>query len=285
MSDSRAALNRRGILAMSAAMSLFVVNDALIKQASQGMPGLQAICLRGLFATAWVGLALLASGQWREMRALASRPLAFRAAMDVLGSVGYLLALFHIPIATATAINLSTPLMVTAMAVVVLREEVRWQRWAAVLAGFAGVLLVIQPSPENVNTWAWLALAATCLHAVRDLATRWVPRGIPSAVVTFSAAAAIALVTGIGSLFQGWLPMAAADVGLVFAASVFLAVGYHFLVVGLRTGEISVVASFRYTAIVWALLLGFALWGEVPGVLAIAGIAAIAASGLYLARR
>jgi drug/metabolite transporter (DMT)-like permease len=205
--------------------------------------------------------------------------------MDVLGSVGYLLALFQIPLAIATAINLSTPLMLTAMAVFVLREDVRWQRWAAVLAGFAGVLLVIQPTPGNVNMWAWLALAATCLHALRDLSTRWVPRGVPSAVVAFSAAVAITVVTGAGALAQGWKPMAPGDLALLCAASAFLAGGYHFLVVALRTGEISVVASFRYTALLWALLLGFALWGDVPGLSALAGIAAIAASGLYLARR
>lgn len=285
MSNSRAALNRRGILAMSAAMSLFVVNDALIKQASDGIPAFQAICLRALFAAVWIGLVLGATGQWRQMRGLASRPIAFRAGMDVLGTVGYLLALFHIPLTDATAINLSVPLMLTAMAVLLLREDVRWQRWAAVIAGFGGVLLVIQPSPGDMNAWAWLAFAATCVHAVRDLSTRWVPRGIPSTVVTFSTAAAVTLVTGVVVLVQGWQTVSARDLGLVLGASAFLAGGYYLLVVALRTGEISVVGSFRYSALVWAMLLGFVLWGEVPGALALVGIAVIVGSGLYLARR
>lgn len=285
MSGPQAALNRRGILAMSAAMSLFVVNDALIKQASEGIAPFQAICLRALFAAIWIGLVLLATGQWRQMRGLASRSIVFRAGMDVLGTVGYLLALFRIPLTDATAINLSVPLMLTAMAVLFLREDVRWQRWTAVAAGFGGVLLVIQPSPGNMNAWAWLAFAATCVHAVRDLSTRWVPRGIPSTVVTFSTAAAVTLITGLVVLFQGWQPMALRDIGLVLGASAFLAGGYYLIVVALRTGEISVVGSFRYSALVWALLLGFVLWGEVPGLLALAGIAVIVSSGLYLARR
>lgn len=95
---------------MSAAMSLFVVNDTLMKQASAAVPAMQAIFLRGLFASGWLCWAVLVAGQWRQWRGILTRPVLFRAALDVLGTVGYLLALFQIPLAAATAISLSGPL-------------------------------------------------------------------------------------------------------------------------------------------------------------------------------
>src|SRR4051812_3631166 len=168
---------------MSAAVLVFIFNDALIKLAAETVPSVQAIGVRGLFATLWVVLALLASGTWRQMGGLVHRQVMLRGVLEAAAAIVYLVALFHIQFAVATAINLSTPLIFTALAVVMLKEDVRWRRWAAVIVGFMGVLMVIQPRPGDVNGWTWLVLLGTMLGALRDILGRYLPRDVPTLVV------------------------------------------------------------------------------------------------------
>ena len=195
-------------------------------------------------------------------------------------------ALFQIPFAIATAINLSTPLVLTVLAVLILKEDVRWRRWTAVTVGFLGVLLVIQPRPGDINAWTWLVLLATFIGAVRDIIARYLPPAVPTLVVSFTTALGVAFVGCIWALVEGWQPMDWRGLGFIVASSLLLAAGYQFLVVALRSGgEISVMASFRYSSILWALGIGYVVWGEVPNALAIAGIGVIVGSGLYILHR
>ena len=142
--------NTRGILAMSAAVVVFIVNDALIKLAAETVPAVQAIGVRGVFATLWCVLALLLTGAWRQIRWAAHPRVVFRGVLEAGSAIFYLIALFQIPFAIANAVNLSTPVILTVLAVLVLKEEVRWRRWSAVIVGFLGVLLVIQPHPGDL---------------------------------------------------------------------------------------------------------------------------------------
>ena len=278
--------NTRGILAMSAAVVVFIFNDALIKLAAESMPSVQAIGVRGLFATLWCALALLVTGAWRQIRWAAHPRVVFRSVLEAGSSITYLIALFHIPFAIASAVNLSTPLILTALAVVILKEDVRWRRWSAVAMGFVGVLLVIQPHPGDLNTWSWLALAGTMIGCFRDIFVRFLPMGIPTLVVSFSTALMVAVVSCGWALVEGWQPMSVEAIGFIVASSLLLAMGYQFVVIALRSrGEFSVIGSFRYASILWALAIGYVVWGEVPNALAMAGIAVIVASGLYILHR
>lgn len=278
--------NTRGILVMAASVVVFIFNDALIKLAAESIPSVQAIGVRGLFATLWCGLALLVSGAWRHLR-MAVHPLVMlRGGLESGAAIFYLIALFQIPFAIATAINLSTPLVLTVLAVLILKEDVRWRRWTAVTVGFLGVLLVIQPRPGDINAWTWLVLLATLIGAFRDIIARYLPPAVPTLVVSFTTALGVAFVGCIWALFEGWQPMDWRGLGFIVASSLLLAVGYQFLVVALRSGgEISVMASFRYSSILWALGIGYVVWGEVPNALAIAGIVVIVGSGLYILHR
>ncbi|MBX9944696.1 MAG: DMT family transporter [Reyranella sp.] len=278
--------NTRGILAMSAAVLVFILNDALIKLAAETVPSVQAIGVRGLFATLWCGLALLATGAWRRLGDARHPAVMLRGGLEAVAAIVYLIALFHIPFAIATAVNLSTPLILTVLAVLILKEQVRWRRWSAVLAGFAGVLLVIQPRPGDIDVWAWVALAATVVGAFRDIVARWLPPAVPTLVVSFTTAIVVAVVGCGWALAEGWQPIDNRGLAYIVASSLLLAAGYQFLVVALRSGgELSVIGAFRYAAILWALLLGWAVWGEVPNALAFAGIAVIVGSGLYILHR
>ena len=278
--------NTRGIIAMCATVVLFIFNDALMKLAAESVPAAQAIGVRGLFATAWCGLALAATGDWRHLRWAAHPRIVFRGLLEAVSAIVYLVALFHIPFAIASAVNLSGPLILTVLAVLILKEDVRWRRWSAVITGFFGVLLVVQPHPGDLNAWCWLALLGTLISSFRDIVARFLPGGVPTLVVTFTTALMVALVAGSLVLVEGWQPIDARALGYIVASSLLLAIGYQFLVIALRSGgEISVLGSFRYGSVLWALAIGYVVWGEVPNPLALGGIAVIVAAGLYILHR
>jgi drug/metabolite transporter (DMT)-like permease len=267
--------NAYGILAMALAVVVFIASDALVKFVGASLPAAQTIGVYSLFATLWLALALVASGAWRQMRSVADRHLAVRTVLGCVGIYTYLVALFHIPIGMATAIKLSSPLMLTALAVVLLKERVNWRLWAAVIVGFAGVLLV----------WLWLVLLATAANALRDVMTRVVSASVPALIIAFAGSAMSAVVGCAWAVVEGWQPMSGLQLVILCAGSVLLAVGYQLIVLAMRLGEVSVVGSFRYTAILWAVAIGYFVWNEVPNVVAVVGIAVIVASGLYIIGR
>ena len=278
--------NRRGILAMSASVVVFIFNDALIKLATETMPPLQAIGLRGVFATLWCLLAIVVRGELRHIHHLAQRSVALRGALEALAAITYLVALAYIPFAIATAINLSTPLFLAALAVLFLGEIVGWRRWTAIAVGFVGVVMVIQPQPGDVNLWTWLVVFSSLTGAMRDVIARWVPPQVPTLVVSLSSAVTLAVVGCIWATLDGWQPMSLRGVAYVLGSSLLLAAGYQLLMISLRSrAEFSVIGSFRYASVLWALAIGYVLWGDVPNLLAIAGIAVVVGAGLYILHR
>ncbi len=295
-----AADNRRGIIGMSIAMALFIGNDALVKLVSADLPALQLIFIRGLFASVLMLVVCAATGTLRRAPAseagtetagdaiasplaqLLNLRLLGRAALDASASLIYLSALFHMPLGNATAINMATPLFITLMAVLLFREQVGLSRWLAIALGFAGVVLIVQPTADGFNAWALVCLAGTLLHAGRDLMTRVIPRSIPSLLITLSTVLAVSLLSGVLGAFQGWQAPTARHLLMLAGASVLLSGGYFLLIGAMRAGEMSLIAPFRYTGLLFALLLGWWLWGEVPNALAFAGIALLVGAGLYM---
>lgn len=276
------AANRRGIVSLSAAMALFIVNDALIKYASQALPGMQCIFLRGLNACVMVLALAAATGDLRHWRGFGNWALLARAAFDAVSTLTYLTSLFHLPLGNATAINMATPLVLAVLATFALGERVGSRRWMAIAAGFVGVLLIVQPRGEGFNAWALLCVLATMLHALRDLLTRFVPLQIPTVLVTVSTAVSVTLLSGAFVALQGWRPVPLREALMLSAAGALLAGGYLLLIRSLRGGEMSVIAPFRYSGLLFALLLGWTVWGDVPNALAWTGISLLVAAGLYL---
>ena len=292
MTDHQTSANRRGIVAISLAMASFLTNDALVKYVSQSLPAAQLIFIRGMFATSLLLVVAYTMGLLRAPRVgetaawryVMQRPVLLRSFLDVLGTMTYLGALFHMPIGNATAINMAAPLFMTLLAVLVFRERVGAGRWLATATGFVGVLLVVQPAADGFNAWALVCLLSALLSSSRDLVTRAIHVDVPSVLITVAAAFATALFAGAICAFQGWQPVTAGQLGLLAAASVFLSSAYYLIVVGMRGGDISVVAPFRYTALVFALVIGWVVWGDVPNALAWAGIMLLVGAGLYMMR-
>jgi drug/metabolite transporter (DMT)-like permease len=277
--------NARGIRLMVAAMAAYLVNDTLVKFVGQTVPTMQLISVRGLMTvTLLIVVARLTAAPVRRTDA-GNRWVWLRACIDAVATLSYLTSLLHLPIANATAINMAAPLFIAVLAVVLLRERATGLRWLAIAAGFAGVLLVIQPRGDGFNAFSLLCLFATLMHAIRDLVTRRIPPTVASFSVTLASAGLIVLVAATALLHVGWQPMRPAEVGMLAAASVFLAAGYHFVTLSARAGELSVIAPFRYSGLLFALLAGGTVWGEWPNAMGWCGIVLLIGAGLWLLRQ
>ena len=277
-----AAENRRGILCMSGAMALFIANDGLTKYVSATLPTAQLIFMRGVMSILLVLAVAHVMGALPKIAMTAAPRVVVRAIVDAIATMLYLASLFHLPIGNATAINLASPLFMIVFAVLFLREGIRLNRALAIGAGFLGVLLVIQPHADGFSVWALACLFGTLFHAARDLLTRRIAAGIPSILITLSTALSVTLLSGALSLFEGWRPFGGSEVALLGLAAVFLSGGYFLIISSMRMGEMSLIAPFRYSGLLFALVLGYLIWGEVPNLLAWCGIALLIASGLYL---
>ena len=277
-----AAANRRGILAMSASMAIFIVSDALVKVVGETLPVAQLLFMRGLMAVIVVFTAARVQGVIGQIGKVTQPRVVLRAILDALASFLYIASLLHLPLGNATAINLATPLFITLFAVFFLREQVSPPRWIAVLFGFAGVLMIIQPRAEGFNAYTLMCLAGTLFHAARDLLTRRIGRGTPSILVTLSTAIVVTLLSGALSLVQGWLPFGPREFALLALAAALQSAAYVLIINSMREGELSLIAPFRYTGLLFALVLGYLVWGDIPNLLAWFGIALMLGAGLYM---
>jgi len=170
---------------------------------------------------------------------------------------------------------------VTVAAAVFLGEPLGWRRMSAVAVGFLGVMLIVQPGTDGFNIWSLSALVAVFLITGRDLLTRRLSAGLPSLSVAVLTAAAVGAFGGVASLFQPWAPMGLRELGLIAAAALFIIGGYLFSIMVMRVGEVGVVAPFRYTGLVFALIFGLIFFAEWPNALALTGAGVVVATGVY----
>lgn len=272
MSLSPAAVaNRRGILCMVGAMASFVSNDALVKFSSQSMPSAQLIFVRGAMAMVLVlAVAHALGGEPRGSRCRGDHALPRFALLPAIGN--------------ATAINLTAPLFIAVFAAIFMGKRVRGAVWLAIGAGFMGVLLVAQPRAEGFNSYALACLLGTLFHDARDLMTRRIDAGIPSILIMLATAVAVAVtvLAGVLSLIQGWQPFGLFEFSMLTLPSVFLAAGYYLILSSMRHGKMTLVAPYRYSGLLFALVLGYAVWGDVPNTLDWSGIALLIVSGQYV---
>lgn len=276
----------KGILAISVAMALFVVNDACMKLASDRLPPSEVMVIRGFAASAGLALAIFWSGGARSVAGIGQPLVVLRATLEAIVAILFLSALAALPLAEITAILQLSPLLMAGAAVLLLGERVGPGRWIAIAAGFAGVLLIIRPSWEGIETPQILTLSCILLVVFRDLLTRRIGTKVPALAVTLASTVSV-VVGGLAvSLFQTWYWPTAWELQLMLGAAVLLAIGNFLMVLAFRDGgDVTVITPFRYSVILWALLNGWLIWGDVPDAIALVGTAVIVASGLYIVRR
>jgi drug/metabolite transporter (DMT)-like permease len=280
-----AATNRRGIIAMLTAMSLFVCNDALMKLAREAYPAGQAIALRTVFAML-AGLALVFAFREGDRLMLALRPVVLlRGVIEACGALSLVWALGRLPLANITAIGMASPLIIVVLAVLMGIEKVGWRRTAAVTVGFCGVLIVVRPTAEGFNPAAIVALFSALLVGFRDLLTRRIDKDIPSTVVSFTTMMIVGLIALGYGITEDWEPVWRRETIYVAVAAVLISTASFFIISAFRDADVGVISGFRYSAVIFAVIIGYLGWGEVPDPLAFAGIALIVGSGLYTMHR
>ncbi|MGY6634727.1 MAG: DMT family transporter [Alkalilacustris sp.] len=274
----------RGIAAICAGVALLVVNDAIAKLLTDRYDPVQIIFLRNLIAVPMIaaGAVLL-----RGPAALRTRHPGLHAARGVLMLLGaylYFSSLQFMPLAEATALIFSAPIFITALSVPLLGEAVGWRRWGAVLLGFVGVLVVVQPGGAGFQPAAFLPVAAAAFYALFMISARWIGPGegmwtmmlyVVLFPMIYAAPFALAL----------WAPVAPGDWGMFIAIAVLGSLGITLIGQAFRLAPAAVVAPFDYTALVWAALLGWLIWGDVLGVSTLAGALIIATSGVIIVLR
>ena len=267
---------------MNIAMLAFTLNDTCMKLVTQSLPLYQAITLRGGLTT--VALLLVAAGQGMRLAGLSRgdwQVISLRTAAEVAATVTFLTALLHMPLANLSAIMQSLPLLVTLGAALVFGERLGWRRLLAIAVGLLGVLLIIRPGTAGFDRWSVLGLLSVAAVVLRDLSTRKLDRAVPSTLVAICASLAVTGLGAVGMAFEGWQPMGWAEAALILGASVNLIIGYLTVVMVMRVGDIGLVAPFRYMALLWAIVLGWALFGTFPGSLTLIGAAIVVLAGLF----
>lgn len=274
--------NARGAVMMTLAMGVFTANDAFVKLVTPDMNVGQIMFIRGSMTSL---LLLLMAGYYKlldQWRLMFSPKVLLRSAFEIGAAITYISALAHIDLAVAATILLSLPLAVTFGAWLIFKEEVGWRRWAAILVGFLGVIIVLRPSPEAFLPASLLAVVTVFFTAGRDLTTRRIPFGIPTLIISLFAGLTNAVIgAALIPVMGGWSPVSLSSFLNLAVASALILAGYLTIVIAMRSGEISFIAPFRYTSLIFSLTLGFYFFGETPdGTMAI-GASLIVASGLY----
>ena len=274
--------NLRGILFMILAMAGFAFEDLFIKMLSEEFPISEVIIILGF--TGSIVFLLIALFQRAPIfhKDLLNKHVIIRTICELLGAVFFVTAIALTPLSSASAILQITPLLVTIGAVIFFREKVGWRRWTAVFIGFMGVLLILRPGYGGFMPASIFALLGSIFLAARDLATRAMKVNLPSVTIALYAFIAFGISGILIIPFNS--PMIAPSLNQMMyfiGASTFGVIAYYSLVISSRIGEMSVISPFRYSRIVFAMLLAIIVLGERPDSFTLIGASIIVASGLY----
>lgn len=275
--------NLRGALLMTLSMLGFAFEDMLIKLMADALPTWQIIGMLGAGGAMVFGLLTVVRREALFNRAFFNRAVLLRNLGELIGTIGYVTAITLTPISSASAILQVTPLAVTLGAALFLGEPVGWRRWSAILIGFSGVILVIRPGFEGFNALSLITLVGVFGLAMRDLATRRVPRSTSSFQLSFLAFAALVPATAILSLISDQPPVAPTPRlwALMAAALTMTTLAYYAIVAAMRVGEVSFVTPFRYSRLLFAMVIGVFIFHEALDAPMLIGSVIIVGSGIY----
>lgn len=275
-------LNLAGALLMMASMACFTLNDTLLKLTAGTVPLFQLLAMRSLITCTLILLARKHLGALHFRIARRDWVLiAARAVSEVLIAYFFLNALFNMPIANLTAILQVVPLAVTLFSLLFLREAVGWQRLTAIAVGFCGVMLIVKPGAEGFNVWSIYALIAMLGVTFRDIVTRQLSSSVPSMTVTLVTATTVMVAAALASVSAPWVAFDFSTGLLIVGSAISILGGYFFSVQVMRSGDISFTAPFRYTGLIFALIVGWLVFEEWPALLTLTGAAIVVATGVF----
>ena len=275
--------NSRGALLMVGSMAAFAFEDLFLKRAATDLPPGQVIAMIGLAGALCFWAIAAARGEAILIRAALSRPALIRSASEAGATMLYITALALIPLSINAALLQASPLVVTMAAALFLGERVGWRRWTAICVGFAGVLVILRPGTEGWQAAGLLTVLCVIILAARDLSTRIMPASIGTFQLTTWAYLALIPAGLLLMALRGTAPQPIAPAQWVdLTGALFTGlVGYWAVTAAMRLGEVSFVAPFRYSRLVFALILAAVFLGERPDIWMICGSALVIGSGLY----
>ena len=293
----------RGIAYLVFGLSIFTLQDVIVKLLSGGYPVHQIVFIRCLFALGPILLILYLEGGWKLLRT--RRPIVHlvRGTLMFVSFTTYYLALTALPLADAITLFYSTPLFVTALAVPFLGETVGIRRWIAVLVGFAGIVIVARPSTASFEPAMLLAVGAALSYALSSIMTRKLANSEAGSTLAFYAMVAFILASGaiglgLGDgrladgghpssefLLRAWALPTSYDLGLIALCGLIAGVGFYCLSQAYRIASVSAVAPFEYCSLPLAVLWGYLFWSELPTASTLAGLVLLVGSGLYIIHR
>lgn len=273
-----------GIACMVAAGIIATVQDAITKWLTGAYPVGEVLFFRTLFSFVPIGVFAWRAG---GLAALATRRPGvhgFRAGLHIGSNACFVTAISFLPLADAIALGFTGPLFSTALAVPMLGERVGWRRWAAVLVGFSGAVVMLRPAGDAFQWVVLVPVAGAFFSGIRDTFTRDITRTESSAAILFYSTFAL-LLFGLCTSPFGWQPLSLADLGLFVLSGALIGCGQYLVIQAVRFAEIAVVTPFKYTQMLWAVILGFLVWGHVPDRFMVIGGLLVAGSGLYILHR
>jgi len=273
----------RGIAVMICGTALLIGNDAASKYLTETFPVGQVICLRQAAALlAMVPYIVWVSGG-ASLRVHAWGRQIARGTMLAVSSGLMVTGLSLLPLATVTAITFVGPIFVALLSASMLGERVSAARWFAIAVGFAGVLIAVRPTSAAFEWALLIPLATAFASSVRDIMSRQLSRTDSSISILF-VSTGIVMLAGLMTLPFGWEPVSWSAAGWFLVAGTLHAAANFLMIEAFRLGQAAMIAPFRYTSLLWALLIGFAVWGDIPDPWIMAGAAVIVAGGVLMLR-
>ncbi len=275
--------NLRGIIFVIVAMAGFTIEDMFIKQLSVTLPVGQILIVLGIGSgTIFATLSLL-KGQSLIRRQIWQPMFLWRALSEAIAAICFATALSLVDISVVASVFQATPLVITMGAALFLGEKVGWRRWSAIFIGFIGVLMIIRPGLDGFDPNALLVLGSVLFVTVRDLITRKIAADVSSTVISFQGFAALIPAGLILLWMTGEHAQSAGstELWMLLGGIIFGAIGYYGIVQGMRLGDAAVVTPFRYTRLLFSLLVGIIVFQETPDALTLIGAALIISTGLF----
>lgn len=274
-----------GAICMTGGIGLVSLNDGIAKWLTDVYPVGQVVALRGVLVLILIFGFAFATGRRSQLRVTHWQFQLTRAAIIVFSTYSFIWALKLMAIADATAIAFAGPIVTAALVVPLLGEQVGWRRWLAILVGFCGVLIMVKPTPQTFSAVALLPLFATVMGSFRDIVTRKMHR-TESTLSMLAVGMSLVTLSGFASYpFTDWQPVALPHILLFGLSSLFVGAAQFLMIEAFRYSEAGFVTPFKYTSMIWAVLIGFFVWGDVPDLWILGGTVLVIGSGLYILHR
>ena len=279
--------NFKGILLMLIAMAGFTMEDLFMKKLSVNLSTGQILITLGFGSSLIFALMAKSKGYKLTAKIFWSKGMLIRQFAEGIAAIAFITSLTLIPLSTVAAVFQATPLVITMGAALFLGEAVGWRRWLAIIVGLIGVLIIIRPGLNSFDPNVGYVLIAVLFVTVRDLITRKLPMNVPSTIVSFQAFASLIIAGGI-LIFLSDQKIVSLDenqIYFVLGGIIFGVIGYYCIVASTRIGEAGVVTPFRYSRLLFAIIIGFLFFNERPDFLTLLGASIVIMTGIYTVLR